>query len=127
SCSTSACSVVLSFWRSALLSGPFSVASISRSSSSTSTSRRRREVFIFLLTQQLTKAACQRQPEHLFNGAVWYVAVGCFATARSPAHQHPVGRAVAGPAKTAGIDEGLGEVDWMAVHPLPVSGQRARY
>src|SRR5205085_5596874 len=60
-------------------------------------------------------------------GAVRYVAVGGFATARSPAHQYPVGSAVAGSAKTAGIDEGLGEVDRMAVHPLPVCGQRARY
>src|ERR1019366_10265827 len=42
-------------------------------------------------------------------------------------HQHPVGGAVAGPAKTAGIDEGLREVDRMGVHSLPVSGQRARY
>src|SRR5580704_12251619 len=49
------------------------------------------------------------------------------ASARRPAHQHPVGRAVAGPEKTTGIDEGLGEVDRMAVHPLPVPGQRARY
>src|ERR1700733_392442 len=29
--------------------------------------------------------------------------------------------------ENAGIDEGLGEVDRMAVHPLPVCGQRARY
>src|ERR1700722_6602087 len=54
------------------------------------------------------------------------MAVRSFAAAGRLPHQYPVGRAITGAAKTAGIDESFREVNRMAIESVPVRGQRAR-
>jgi|HubBroStandDraft_1064217.scaffolds.fasta_scaffold91430_3 hypothetical protein len=67
----------------------------------------------------------QRQPEDFLDRAVWFVGVVVFAAPGSEPEQLPVSRAVAGAAKTLGIDERFCELHRMVVNPFPVVGQRA--
>jgi hypothetical protein len=50
-----------------------------------------------------------------------------FSTPGSPSQQHPVSRAVAGPAKALRINEGLGEPDGVPIHSFPVVRQSGRH
>src|ERR1019366_1635756 len=52
-----------------------------------------------------------------------FIAGGVLAAPCSKPEQFPVCRPIAGPAKTAGIDEGFGEVNRMAVELFPVIRQ----
>ena len=115
-----ACSAVFSFSPSDSLSGARMLRSMIWSSSSRFTSMRGRRCCFHDWLSNSRKRGVKRQTEDFLDRAVRLVGLVVFAAPGGEPEQLPVRRAVTGPAKTTGIDEGFREVNRVTVHPLPV-------